>query len=137
MKDVQNHEARSRELADTLRRTLIGLNTGAVAASVLLASGAMEKEVEPSWAVPALLMFLVSLSFVLLSMHVAKDRELRRRDAARDGRPAPNFNRFFWRSYTWDMLATAAFILGVGLGLCGLSGMRRPGQPPPSPCSHP
>ena len=114
------HEKRSREVADSLRRLLVGLNTGGVAVLLTAASKLMDDpwEKSPIWAAPPLGFFVLSLVLICLSLWSAKRRELRRRDRAialgvKDGSPVQGEVRpAFEHSTLWDSAAAALFVFG-------------------------
>jgi len=56
-------------------------------------------------------------------MLLAKHRELRRRDAVREGHPPPNYARNpFIHSFSWEIAALALFVVGAFAALYRASG---------------
>ena len=118
--DALDHEKRSREIADSTRRFIIGANTGAIAA-VLAAAGKLmdvSPSISPRWALWPIVSFVVSFAMIFVSMTLAKRRELARRDAAAD-KPAEESRHLnediplLFRSAFWDSIA--AMILAAGI----------------------
>jgi len=124
MSTVAEHEARSREVADKLRTFLIASNTGGVGVVFAVAGTLAGHKIHPSWAVVPVALFVLGLVVTAVSMLLAKHRELKRRDAAAEGKDAPDFAGFFWRSYTWDAVSLVCFALGAVVGLCQLQYVR-------------
>lgn len=112
MGDAADHEKRARELADATRRFLVGLNTGGVGATLAL-GGSLAGRVGLRWAVLPIGFFTAGLAVTLLSLMLAKHRELKRRDAAAENRDPPTFKAWYWRSFTYEAISTILFALGV------------------------
>lgn len=125
---AQDHERRSRDIADTTRRFLVAMNTGGVGVTFALAGAMVPHGVAPGWAVPPVGVFSGGLLVTLLSLFLAKHRELRRRDAVRKGEPLPSFGRLK-ASYTWDIAAAVLFAVGALVGLYQLHGVSVPVSP--------
>ena len=114
---ADDYDARAREIADVTRRYLVGLNTGGIAITVAFASSLAEKEVEPRWAVWPVSVFVLGLVVSSVSIFLAKHKALKRRDAAREDRPEPNYAKWYWANFTYEIVALVAFIAAV---ICGL-----------------
>ena len=119
------HERRSRQVADSLRNYLIGVNTGGIATVLAIAAKLMDSELEsPRWALWPLLLFVAALACVGISMFLAKDRELDRRDEAfsQDIQPGKAKKGVgiskLRRSYTWDLVTAMLFLFGVFSVIC-------------------
>jgi|GEM_PF-1880092 len=115
------HEARSREVADTLRRFLVAVHTGGIGALLAVASSLTEQNIHPRWAFWPVLMFVGGLVVVGASLLLAKYREIKRRDAAKEGKAEPDFSGLLWRSQTWDTVSLVLFVAGALAGLLALS----------------
>lgn len=121
MNRENEHEARSREVADTLRRFLIAVHTGGIGALLAVASSLAEQNIHPRWTFWPVSVFVGGLVVVGVSLRLAKDREIKRRDAAREGKPEPDFSGLLWRSQTWDTVSLVLFVAGAVAGLFALS----------------
>jgi hypothetical protein len=78
------HEKRSRDIADSTRRLLVGINAGGVAALLAVAGKLMDAtpSISPRWVFWPLVYFLLSFAMTYCSMVLAKEREIDRRDQA-------------------------------------------------------
>ncbi|MFZ5908296.1 MAG: hypothetical protein ACOYVJ_13010 [Nitrospirota bacterium] len=121
MDKAEEHEKRSREIADTTRRFLVVIHTGGIGVTFAVASALANQKVSPAWVILPIIIFAVGLVIIGVSLMLAKHRELRRRDAAERGKDPPKFSGFFWRSFTWDIASLLLFIVGVVVGLFKLS----------------
>lgn len=121
MDKANEHDSRSREVADTLRRFLVAIHTGGIGALLAVASSLAEQHLHPKWAFWPVLLFVGGLVVVGASLLLAKHREIKRRDAARKGEPEPDFTGLFWRSQTWDTVSLVLFVIGAVAGLLALS----------------
>lgn len=115
------HEARSREVADTLRRFLVAVHTGGIGALLAMVSSLTEKNIHPKWAFWPILVFVAGLVVVGASLLLAKHREIKRQDAVKEGKPEPDLSGLLWRSQTWDTISLVLFVVGALVGLFGLS----------------
>jgi hypothetical protein len=126
MSDVCDHEKRSREIADTTRRFLVGVNTGGIGACLAMAGSLAAHKVNPAWAVLPAALFIAGLTAIGVSLFLAKHRELKRRNAATEKVPPLPFKRLFWRSYTWDAIALLLFVAGCIAALSKLACVQLP-----------
>ena len=76
MSSPLDQEFRSRELADSLRKYLIGINTGGIAVVTALSKSL-------SWA-PTIMCFILGIVFCGVSLFFAQYRALKRRDSAKN-----------------------------------------------------
>ena len=113
MPDSKPYEDRSRELSDIARRSIVGLNTGAIGVTVAAAAAFIDSNVSPMWAVPALICFTVGLTLSISSVLYAKHKAIKRRDAARDDKPIPGFKRIRERNLTYEVISLGLFFVGV------------------------
>lgn len=120
MADWQAHEARSQELADSVRRYLVAAHTGGIAVTFALAGSLASNHVHPRWAFAPVGTFTIGLILVGISMLLAQHREMKRRDARKAGDTDPSFGRLWW-SWVWNWMSLATFALGVTVGLYCLS----------------
>jgi hypothetical protein len=103
-----DHEFRSRDLADSLRKYLIGINTGGIAVVT-----AISKNV--AW-VPTIACFVLGLVFCGASLFYAQRRELKRRDASSSKMPDPIFT-WYQTSVWWNAFSFLSFVAGAMLSL--------------------
>ena len=68
-----------------------------------------------------LLVFVGGLVIVGASLLLAKHREIKRRNAAKDNQLQPDFTGLLWRSQTWDTFSLALFVVGTVVSLVALS----------------
>lgn len=123
MDKVAEHEKRSQEVADSLRRFLVAIHTGGIGAMLAVASSLTEQRVHPRWAFWPVLIFVVGLVVIGVSLLLAKHRELKRLDAAKANQPEPDFTGWLWRSYTWDTISLVLFVGASVIALVMLSGI--------------
>lgn len=117
----QEHEQRSRELADSLRNFLIAVNTGGIGALLLAATSLAEQKVNPSWAMSPMVLFVLGLLCTAWSIFTAQHRAEERWKATKDERELPyNFPRH-WQSAPWNIAALICFVLGALLAIYRLS----------------
>jgi hypothetical protein len=122
MGTVEEHEKRSQDIADTTRRVVITLNSGGIGLVFTVAGTLTTKGTPAGWALLPVGLFVCGLLFTGLSLFLAKHRELKRRDAVKAGEDEPeHFKKWYWRSFTWDLVAFAFFGLGAVAGLSALA----------------
>jgi hypothetical protein len=121
---ADDHNGRAREIADVTRRYLVGLNTGGIAITVAFASSMAEKSVVPSWAVWPVSVFVLGLVVSGVSLFLAKHKALKRRDAARENRPEPDYAKWYWANFTYEIVTLVAFLSAVVCGLIQIYCMR-------------
>ena len=121
------HEKRSRDIADSTRRLLVGMNTAGVAALLAIAGKLMDAtpSISPRWALWPLVYFILSFGMIYLSLVLAKEREIDRRDQAlKWGIKEANAGAekvLLWRSSTfWDAFAALTCLLAVVWALYSL-----------------
>ena len=110
---AEDQERRARDLADTLRRYVVLINSGAIVVIVGL-TGSLAKEIDPRWAVIPVAIFVISLWLTGWSFILAKKKALKRRDAYRNGTEQPDYKtRWRDRNIYWDGAAVFTFGLGA------------------------
>lgn len=87
------------------------------------AAAFMDSKVSPMWAVPALIWFTLGLTISIGSVLFAKHKALKRRDAARNDIPIPEFKRFRERNFTYELLSLSLFVVGSIFALYHLYGL--------------
>ena len=114
IRNAEDQERRSREIADTLRRYLVGMNSGAIVVIVGLAGALASNGEKPAWAVAPIAVYVAALLMTLYSLVLAKRKALARRDAYLEQREQPDFKtRLRDRNETWDVCSLLAFIAGA------------------------
>jgi hypothetical protein len=117
----QEHEQRSRELADSLRNFLVAVNTGGIGALLLAATSLAEQKMNPSWAMWPMLIFVFGLLCTAWSIFAAQHRAEERWKATNADRDLPyNFPRY-WQSAPWNIAALICFVVGAVLSVLMLS----------------
>jgi len=114
--DASVHEARSQELADSIRRFLVAVHTGGIATTFAVAASLADNHIHPRWAVAPIGLFAVGLFLAAMSMFLAQHRELRRRDAAKAAENDPEFGQIWW-SWPWNWASMCVFVLATAIGL--------------------
>lgn len=117
--EPNDQEKRSRELADSIRRYLTALNTGGIAMTFAVAGSLADEKVNPDWTAWPIVAFVLGLTITGGSLFLAKHKALKRRD-----NPNRDFSNWYWRNFTYDLIALVVFVVGVGLGLWQLSCIR-------------
>lgn len=113
LEQAEDQENRAREIADTWRRYLIGINSGAIVVIAGLAGALAGEDIPPKWAVFPLAVHSIALAVTGYSFSVAKHKAFGRRDAYREGRELPDYNGFWWRNTTYDTAGLTAFVAGA------------------------
>lgn len=122
MGTAEEHEKRSQEIADTTRRVVVTLNSGGIGLVFAVAGTLTTHGIPARWALLPVGLFVFGLLLTGISLFLAKHRELKRRDAAKEGKDEPeHFKKRYWRSFTWDLVAFGFFGLGAIAGLLGLA----------------
>lgn len=115
------YDSRAREIADTTRRYLIALNTGGVAMMFAVASSLATEGVNPGWAIWPVGIFVIGLTISAISLFLAKNKALRRKNAAAEGKPMPDYATWYSANFSYEILTLAIFLVGVFVGLWKLS----------------
>ena len=121
--EIEENEKRSREIADTIRRYLVAINTGGIGVTFAVAGALASQKVNPGWVAWPIVFFSTGLVIVGVSLFLAKHKALKRRDAKIDNKQEPDFTSLLWRNFTWDCIALIIFLLGVLIGICKLNGI--------------
>jgi|SRR5437867_4980095 len=124
--NASEQEKRSRDIADTTRRYLTALNTGGVAITFAVAGTLAGRGVDPRWTIWPVATFVLGLTITASSLLLAKHKALRRRDAAAAGQSLPNFNRWYWANFTYEILALITFLVAVSIDLWMLGRVHLP-----------
>lgn len=118
-----DQEFRSRELADNLRQYLLTVNSGGIAILFSIASTLIENKIKANWLVCPTIAFALGILFCIISNFLAQHRALKRRDAAKDKLPEPEFC-YLMRSWTWNTFSAISFLVGVILALYSFQSMK-------------
>ena len=119
--EMERHSVRADATGDSIRTHLIAMHTGGIGVSLATAAALVDDCVEPAWLVPSGLTFAFGLAVTVGSLFLQKHKALKRRDAAKSGRPEPSYTRWYWRNFTWDLVALGVFCVGAYLAFCALS----------------
>lgn len=117
----EENENRALDIADTTRRYLIALNTGGVAVTFAVASSLAAEDVNPGWAIWPVAIFVFGLTISAVSLFLAKNKALRRRDTASENNPMPDYAKWYLANFSYEILTLAVFLIGVSMGLWQLS----------------
>jgi hypothetical protein len=116
MNDVDRHQRRADDMADAMRRYLVGVNAGGVGVLAALANSEAGASSElPSWVIAPIVCFVAGLILTGVSLSLQKHKAQKRRDAAKRGEPEPDFNTPGWRNEWLDQVSLATFVLGTFL----------------------
>lgn len=124
MSESYDYGKRADEMADAMRRFLVGINTGGVAVVLTFAANAMEKGVHPGWVVCAVLLFVLGLGVSGGSLLLAKHKALKRKQAAEKGQCIPQFKAWCQRNFTYELLTLVVFLCAVGVSLYQLHNLK-------------
>ena len=124
MADSYDYGKRADEMADAMRRYLVGINTGGVAVALTFAANAMEKGVHPGWGIGPVFLFVLGLGVSGGSLLLAKHKALKRKQAAVKGEPIPEYKAWCQRNFTYELLTLVVFLCAVGAGLYQLQSLR-------------
>jgi hypothetical protein len=118
--NTERHQKRADDMGDAIRRYLIGINTGGIGVVVALASRDRGPALGTWGLLVPLLFFVFGIVTIGGSLVLQKHKALKRRDAAKECRSMPDYNRMLWRNQTYDIIAGVLFIIGVVFGVLGL-----------------
>ena len=124
MGTVEEHEKRSQDIADTTRRIAVTLNSGGIGLAFIVAANLIKDDAPASWVLLPVALFLIGIFFIGVSLFLAKHRELKRRDAAKENsEESENYDKWYWRSFTYDIAAFFFFGAGALVGLLSLASL--------------
>lgn len=126
MSESYDYEKRADDMADAMRRYLVGINTGGVAVALTFAANTMGKGVHPSWIIWPVLLFVLGLGISGGSLLLAKHKALKRKQATVKGEPIPEYKAWCQRNFTYELLTLAVFLCAVGVSLCQLQSLQFP-----------
>jgi hypothetical protein len=126
MNESEDYFKRANEIADTTRRVLTAFNTGGIGLTYAIAGSLVNSGVSPSWTINPISAFVSGLIIIALSLLLAKHKAIKRNDAVKRKRSEPNFEKWYWANFTYDLLSLLFFVIGVIAGLCELSGIEIP-----------
>jgi len=112
MGSQQDHEFRSRELADSLRNYLLTVNASAIGLIFGIAGFLSAYKVSPNWAICPVIFFIIGLLSCAASIFLAQYRAIKRRDSAKDRRNDPKF-AWYQTSIAWNGSSFIFFVLGI------------------------
>lgn len=123
MSESCDYGKRADEMADAMRRYLVGINTGGIAVALTFAAKVIEKGVHPRWVLWPVLLFVVGLGISGGSLLLAKHKALKRKEAADKGEPIPEYKAWCQRNFTYELVTLVIFLSAVGVGLYQLHGL--------------
>lgn len=124
MSESYDYGKRTDEMADAMRRYLVGINTGGVAVALTFAANAMGNNVHPSWVMWPVLLFVLGLGISGGSLLLAKHKALKRKQAAEKGEPIPEYKAWCQRNFTYELFTLVVFLSAVGVGLYQLRSLQ-------------
>lgn len=125
----QEHEQRSRDLADSLRNFLVAVNTGGIGAMLITAGALAEQKINPSWTLWPSVLFIVGLLMTGWSIFAAQHRaEIRLKGSKAYAEEVADYPPltfpWWWQSAPWNIVALTAFASGALLAILTLSCIR-------------
>jgi hypothetical protein len=117
MANSYDYGKRADEVADAMRRYLVGINTGGVAVALTFAANAMENGIHPGWIIGPVLLFVLGLGVSGGSLLLAKHKALKRKQAAVKGERIPEYKAWHQQNFTYELLTLIVFLCAVGVGL--------------------
>ena len=114
------HQKRADDMADAMRRYLVGINTGGIGVVIALVAGENGPALGSLRLLVPFVLFVLGIIVIGFSLGLQKHKALKRRDAARRGDTMPDYDHLLMRNQTYDVIAAALFVLGVGVGVVGL-----------------
>jgi len=117
MSEPYDYGKRADELADAMRRYLIGINTGGIAVTLTFAASLAEKGVHPGWVIWPAALFSLGLGISGSSLLFAKHKALKRKKAAEENQEIPKYDAWCQRNFTYEFITLTVFLVAVGLAL--------------------
>jgi hypothetical protein len=129
MGEPYDYGKRADDLADAMRRYLIGINTGGIAVALTFAASMVEKGVHPGWVMLPVSLFALGLGVSGASLLYAKHKALKRKKALREGKEIPKYDAWCQRNFTYEFFTLAIFLIASGVALYQLQKLElvRPG----------
>lgn len=121
MSESYDYGKRADEMADAMRRYLVGINAGGIVVVLTFAASAMEKGVHPNWIMLPVLLFVIGLGISGGSLLLAKHKALKRKQAAEKGETIPEYKAWWQRNFVYEFLALVIFFAAVGVCLYRLN----------------
>lgn len=88
-----------------------------------VAGAFVEHNVAPAWAVWPVAIFALGLCVTGGSLFLAKHKALKRRNALQEKTQMPDYTKWRWRNFTYDLLALCIFLAAVACGLYQIHGI--------------
>jgi hypothetical protein len=123
MSEPYDYGKRADELADAMRRYLIGINTGGIAVTLTFAASMVEKGVHPEWVIWPVGLFVLGLGISGGSLLYAKHKALKRKKAAEEKQASPKYDAWCQRNFTYELITLAIFMAAAGLAVYRLQCM--------------
>ena len=76
---------------------------------------------DPGWAIWPVAIFVLGLAVSAISLLLAKNKALKRRNASAEGGPMPDYATWYFANFSYEILTLVVFLVGVSAGLWRLS----------------
>jgi hypothetical protein len=123
MSEQYDYGKRADDLADTMRRYLVGINTGGIAVTLTFAASMAEKGIHPAWAIVPVSLFAFGLGVSGFSLLYAKHKALKRKDAKEEGKEIPKFKAWCQRNFTYELITLVIFLVASGASIYQLKNL--------------
>ena len=107
---AEYYRQRADEMGDSMRRYLVGVNSGGIGILAVLVGKGDSLKLQ---LIAPLLCFSIGLIFTGVSVTLQKHKALRRKEAAAKNKEEPNFDVAQWRNETYDLISFAFFGAGI------------------------
>ena len=135
MSEPYDYGKRADELADAMRRYLIGINTGGVAIALTFAANMAEKGVHPAWVVCPVFLFALGLGISGGSLLYAKHKALKKKKAVNEDTEIPKYDACCQQNFTYELITLLVFLVAASFALYQVKGLVI--EPPPSGSAAP
>jgi dipeptide/tripeptide permease len=117
MSESYDYGKRADELADAMRRYLIGINTGGIAVTLTFAASIAEKGVNPAWVFWPVGLFSLGLGISGVSLLYAKHKALKRKKEVEESKEIPKFDAWCQRNFTYEIITLLVFLVAAGFAV--------------------
>ena len=123
MSEKYDYGKRADDLADSMRRYLIGINTGGIAIALTFASSMAEKGIYPAWVMWPVALFVLGLGVSGGSLLYAKHKALKRKKANEENKEIPKYDAWFQRNFTYELITLLVFLVASGVSIYQLQNL--------------
>jgi len=123
MTEPYDYGKRADNLADVMRRYLIGINTGGIAITLMFAANMASKGVHPGWVMWPACFFTLGLGISGGSLLYAKHKALKRKQAAENGKEIPKYDALLQRNFAYELITLFFFLLASGIAFSQLKSL--------------